>query len=100
MEQAAGLARLEYIAKLEGVKLFDMDPIYISRLGTPKDPIIVQSVDENRYVGCTGFPSDSHELLWINVTETKDVDRCPECGCCFRLAPYEYSEIGKVLEEA
>lgn len=35
--------------------------------GTPEDPIVVNSAGEEQYVGCTGCPADSHNVLWITV---------------------------------
>jgi len=41
--QATGYERLQLLGEMEGYDFFDMDPLYIDRLGTPKDPIIVKS---------------------------------------------------------
>ncbi|CAG8707523.1 6633_t:CDS:2, partial [Cetraspora pellucida] len=84
-EQATGLERLELLAALEGKELFETKPLSIKNYGTKKDPIMVKSVDPIRYVGCTGYPVDSHELLWITVDKSHEVDRCPECGQAFKL---------------
>lgn len=35
--------------------------------GTLEDPIVVNSAGEEQYVGCTGCPADSHNVLWITV---------------------------------
>jgi hypothetical protein len=35
--------------------------------GTLEDPIVVNSAGNEQYVGCTGCPADSHEVLWITV---------------------------------
>jgi hypothetical protein len=35
--------------------------------GTPEDPIVVNSAGNEQYCGCTGFPADSHNVLWITV---------------------------------
>lgn len=42
-EQATGLERLQVLGEMEGYDFFDMDPLYINRLGTKKDPIMVKS---------------------------------------------------------
>ena len=34
-----------------------------------------------RQVGCTGYPADSHDTLWLTVTHKLKHHRCPECGC-------------------
>lgn len=54
LEQATGLERLELLAKLQGKELFDMEPLNMTHIGTPKSPIVVQSHDPIRFVGCTG----------------------------------------------
>ncbi|KAL7750092.1 Cytochrome c oxidase subunit 4 [Sorochytrium milnesiophthora] len=85
MEQSTGLERFEYLGALEGRDVFDMKPLEMTHMGTPKNPIVVKSVEDVRYVGCTGFPADSHDTLWLRVSDTKGVDRCSECGCCYQL---------------
>ncbi|GAO50211.1 hypothetical protein G7K_4343-t1 [Saitoella complicata NRRL Y-17804] len=47
--QATGLERFEYLAKVAGVEPFDMAPLDASRLGTMKDPIMVPSLEPMRY---------------------------------------------------
>jgi hypothetical protein len=32
-----------------------------------EDPIVVNSAGNEQYVGCTGYPADSHNVLWITV---------------------------------
>lgn len=54
LDQATGLEREELLAKLEGRELFDMEPLNMTHLGTPSNPIVVQSHDAIRFVGCTG----------------------------------------------
>jgi hypothetical protein len=34
-----------------------------------------------RHVGCTGFPADSHDTIWMLVNDKIKNHRCPECGC-------------------
>ncbi|KAJ1972040.1 Cytochrome c oxidase subunit 4 [Dimargaris xerosporica] len=84
-DQAAGLERAEYLANLEGRQLFDMDPLPADRVGTRDNPIVVDSVDPVRYVGCTGSPADSHETVWINVGKEHDYVRCPDCGSAYKM---------------
>ena len=36
--------------------------------GTLEDPIVVNSAGSEQYVGCTGSPADSHNVLWITVS--------------------------------
>jgi len=54
LEQATGLERAEILAKIEGQELFDMEPLMLTHVGTKSNPILVKSVDPERYVGCTG----------------------------------------------
>jgi cytochrome c oxidase subunit 5b len=35
--------------------------------GTMEDPIMIKATADERYVGCTGFPADSHGTLWLTV---------------------------------
>ncbi|KAH3679575.1 hypothetical protein WICMUC_000908 [Wickerhamomyces mucosus] len=86
LEQATGLERLELLAKLEGVELFDTKPLDSSRVGTIADPILVESYDDYRYVGCTGSPADSHAVEWLKPT-IENVARCWECGSVYKLKP-------------
>ncbi|CAG8570184.1 8283_t:CDS:2 [Diversispora eburnea] len=85
LEQATGPERAELLANLEGKSLWDMKPLELTHMGTKKDPIIVKSVDPERYVGCTGYPVDSHEMIWLVVDKNHEFDRCPECGQVYKL---------------
>ncbi|CAG8472759.1 3149_t:CDS:2 [Scutellospora calospora] len=85
VDQATGLERAELLAALEGKDLFESKPLQITKLGTKKEPTLVKSVDPIRYVGCTGFPVDSHELLWIVLDKSHEFDRCPECGHVYKM---------------
>lgn len=42
-QQATGLERFELMGKLQGVDVFDMEPLQSTRLGTTKDPIMIKS---------------------------------------------------------
>lgn len=86
LEQATGLERLELLGKLEGVEFFDTKPLDSSRKGTMADPIVLDSYDDYRYVGCTGSPADSHTIMWLKPT-VKQVARCWECGSVYKLNP-------------
>ncbi|KAI9594205.1 cytochrome c oxidase [Syncephalis fuscata] len=85
-DQSTGLERLEILAKIKGQELWDMNPLEVNRLGTVENPIIVETEVESRFVGCTGYPTESHDTLWINVCHDHKNDRCPECGCVFKHA--------------
>ena len=40
--------------------------------------VFVQNVEE-RIIGCTGVPADSHDVLWFNLYKD-ELGRCTECG--------------------
>lgn len=84
LEQATGLERLELLAKLEGIDVFDTKPLDASRRGTVADPILVELYDDYRYIGCTGSPADSHDVQWMRLTNDK-LSRCWECGSVYKL---------------
>ncbi|GMM38052.1 cytochrome c oxidase subunit IV [Saccharomycopsis crataegensis] len=84
LEQATGLERLELLGKLEGIDIFDTKPLDSSRIGTVENPIMVDSFDDYRYIGCTGSPADSHEVQWMRLTGEK-LSRCWECGSVYKL---------------
>ncbi|KAJ9066827.1 Cytochrome c oxidase subunit 4, variant 2 [Entomophthora muscae] len=55
LEQAAGHARLELLADMEGREFFDLTPPTMTHHGTKKNPVFVESTDPLRYVACTGI---------------------------------------------
>lgn len=67
LEQSTGLERLEILGKMEGVDIFDMRPLDASRKGTMENPISVRSAGDEQYLGCTGYPADSHVVTWLGV---------------------------------
>lgn len=83
-EIATGLERLELLAQMEGIDVFDEQPLVQDRKGTPDDPVIVDSYDRVRYIGCTGFPAGSQEVNWLKLEEGK-LSRDWESGCCYTL---------------
>lgn len=98
-EQSTGLERFELMGRFEGVDVFDQQPLDASRLGTKKDPIQVKSMVRTdnaahrqyhqQIIGCTGFPAESHETLWLDMNTEKEFTRCPRCGSgtCVWLTP-------------
>lgn len=42
--QSTGLERFELLGNLEGVDVFDMKPLEVTRLGTVEDPIPIYSL--------------------------------------------------------
>ncbi|KAI9461596.1 COX5B-domain-containing protein [Lactarius psammicola] len=93
--QSTGLDRVQVLGLLEGVDVFDLEPLDSSRVGTLADPIKVLSVDTERTVGCTGSPADSHDVLWFRVT-TEKPSRCPECGSAYAI---EFAPDAAVVSE-
>ncbi|KAF2186762.1 COX5B-domain-containing protein [Zopfia rhizophila CBS 207.26] len=85
VEQATGLERLEILGKMQGIDIFDMRPLDASRVGTLDDPIVVNSAGDEQYVGCTGCPADSHNVLWITLSREEPVERCMECGSVYKM---------------
>ncbi|TGZ82188.1 COX5B-domain-containing protein [Ascodesmis nigricans] len=85
IEQATGLERLEILGKMEGIDVFDMTPLDASRKGTLDNPITVESFGEERYLGCTGYPADSHTTIWLTVSKGRPIERCPECGSVYKM---------------
>ncbi|KAL1934663.1 hypothetical protein VTP01DRAFT_6845 [Rhizomucor pusillus] len=85
LQQATGLEREELLAKLEGRELFDMEPLNMTHLGTKSNPIVVKSYDAIRFVGCTGYPAESHDTIWLTLDKSHEFDRCPECGSVYKM---------------
>ncbi|KAI7773548.1 hypothetical protein LA080_010412 [Diaporthe eres] len=85
LEQSTGVERLEILGKMEGVDIFDMKPLDASRKGTLKEPILVRSAGEEQYAGCTGYPVDSHGVIWLTITRDRPIERCPECGSVYKM---------------
>lgn len=53
---------------MEGIDIFNMKPLDAPYKGTIEKPVMVRSAGEEQFVGCTGFPKDSHEVLWLGVS--------------------------------
>ncbi|RKF83354.1 Cytochrome c oxidase subunit 4, mitochondrial [Golovinomyces cichoracearum] len=108
LDQAVGLERLEILGKIQGIDIFDMKPLDASRLGklnsyqiyrfnyesaadklnflgTMDNPIMVKSAGEENYAGCTGYPADSHNVIWLTVSRSRPIERCPECGNVLKM---------------
>ena len=83
-EQTTGLERIEYLAKLQGKKIFLDQPLDLSYKGTPSRPIIVPSLYNERIVGCCGNPRWDHDMNWMWVKKDENA-RCIECGQVFKL---------------
>ncbi|KKK15742.1 hypothetical protein P175DRAFT_0430060 [Aspergillus ochraceoroseus IBT 24754] len=85
LEQSTGLERLELVGKMQGIDIFDMRPLDASRKGTLENPIIVNGAGDEQYAGCTGYPADSHQVIWLTVSRERPVERCSECGNVVKL---------------
>lgn len=85
LNQSTGMERLEILGKVEGVDIFDMRPLDASRKGTVAEPILVRSAGDEQFAGCTGFPADSHNVIWVGMTRDRPVDRCSECGNVYKM---------------
>ncbi|KAE8450868.1 Cytochrome c oxidase subunit 4 [Mollisiaceae sp. DMI_Dod_QoI] len=85
LEQATGLERLEILGKMQGIDIFDMKPLDASRKGTLDNPIVVKSFGDEQYAGCTGYPADSHNTIWLTMSRDRPVERCPECGNVLKM---------------
>ncbi|KAM0518060.1 hypothetical protein ACHAPE_004463 [Trichoderma viride] len=85
LEQATGLERLEILGKMEGVDVFDMRPLDASRKGTMENPILVRSAGDEQLAGCTGYPVDSHTVVWLGLSKERPLERCPECGGVYKM---------------
>ena len=49
------------------------------------DPIIVKSFGDEQYQGCTGYPADSHVVIWLTTSRDRPIERCPECGSVYKM---------------
>jgi len=85
LNQSTGLERMEILAKMQGVDLWDLKPLDSTRLGTMEDPIIVKADGPEQYVGCTGYPVDSHWVRWLTLSEKRPIERCDQCGNVIKL---------------
>ncbi|KAJ3250036.1 Cytochrome c oxidase subunit 4 [Chytriomyces hyalinus] len=84
-EIATGNERYEYVKRLEGEEPWpDMQPYYMKSKPTAANPFVVTGSDPEKYVGCTGFPADTHETVWLTLRSHRGVDRCPHCGNAFK----------------
>ncbi|KAJ3310902.1 Cytochrome c oxidase subunit 4 [Blyttiomyces sp. JEL0837] len=89
-ELATGNERYEFLKKLEGKEPWEgMQPIVLTSKPTTKNPVVLRGDDPEQYIGCTGFPAESHETVWLTVRPHKGFDRCPHCGNVFKYIQNE-----------
>ncbi|KAF9030963.1 COX5B-domain-containing protein [Hymenopellis radicata] len=84
-DQATGLERFQLLGDIAGTNVFDQEPLDSSRVGTKANPIMVPATATSRIIGCTGCPADSHDVMWYELKENKQI-RCWECGSVYELA--------------
>ena len=53
--------------------------------GTLDNPIVVKGFGDEQYCGCTGYPADSHVVIWLTTSRDRPIERCPECGSVYKL---------------
>jgi len=87
LDQATGLERAELLAELEGKSLFEEQPI--GPFGTEANPVIVESISNERIMGCpgncdSGDSRSSNEIRWFVVSDKKPY-KCGACGQVFAL---------------
>ncbi|KAL2383536.1 hypothetical protein RJZ90_002592 [Blastomyces dermatitidis] len=97
-EQATGLERIELLGKMHGIDVFDMRPLDASRM--------VKSGGDEQYAGCTGYPADSHDVVWLTVSRERPIERCSECGNVVKMDyvgpeddPHAHDEHHQVHED-
>ncbi|EGG17110.1 cytochrome c oxidase subunit V [Cavenderia fasciculata] len=56
----------------------------LSGFGTIKSPVIVESIFDNRIVGCEGGDGEEHDLVFHKLTAKKPII-CVDCGQAFKL---------------
>jgi len=87
MDSATGLERAEMLADMEGRNLFDDAPI--GPFGTATEPVEVESIFDERIMGCPGDCAGgdtraNNEVRWFVVTSAKPYT-CPTCDQVFTL---------------
>eukprot|EP00250_Pteridium_aquilinum_P009460 c18681_g1_i1 orf=377-898(-) len=81
---ATGLERQELIAEKQGKKLFDLDPPR-GPFGTKEHPAIIQSLYDERIVGCSGgVGEDEHDVVWFKLKKGENYE-CTICTQVFQL---------------
>lgn len=90
LDQVTGLERAELLAEMEGRDIFDKAPL--GPYGTKENPAIVESIYDQRLMGCVGGDADGeHELRWLLVQKGAQ-STCPECAQVFELKQIQGEE--------
>jgi hypothetical protein len=89
----SGMLRLPMTPLRLHVRMNQLGSHFVSNLADLQFP--------ERHVGCTGFPADSHDTIWMLVNDKIKNHRCPECGCgmfcsflSFAMPPFETRPSG------
>ncbi|KAG6555352.1 hypothetical protein Mapa_002578 [Marchantia paleacea] len=81
---ATGMELEELEAQRKGLKRFDLDAPR-GPFGTKADPALVESVFDERIVGCSGgVGEDEHDVVWFKLKKGEDYE-CPACTQVFQL---------------
>ena len=73
----------------ESKDLYEMAKRF-TRTGTLEEPIMVKSFGDEQYCGCTGYPVDSHSVLWLTVSPT-----IISCYCYVRSIFFMKKEVSR-----
>lgn len=46
---------------------------------------MVKSAGDEQYAGCTGYPADSHNTVWLTLSRARPLERCEECGSVYQM---------------
>jgi cytochrome c oxidase subunit 5b len=82
------LSRSQRHATTRGVdppQLGEATLITVINTGTLDNPITVKSFGDEQYLGCTGYPADSHVVIWLTTSRDRPIERCPECGSVYKM---------------
>ncbi|EKX54599.1 hypothetical protein GUITHDRAFT_160714 [Guillardia theta CCMP2712] len=91
LDQATGLERAEMLAEMNGEKIFDEH--MITPFGTKENPVVIESIFDERIVGCpgdcaSGDTRNNNEIRWFLVT-SKEPFVCPTCNQVYTLKKIE-----------
>eukprot|EP00281_Chroomonas_sp_CCMP1168_P021120 CAMPEP_0206234842 /NCGR_PEP_ID=MMETSP0047_2-20121206/12812_1 /ASSEMBLY_ACC=CAM_ASM_000192 /TAXON_ID=195065 /ORGANISM="Chroomonas mesostigmatica_cf, Strain CCMP1168" /LENGTH=153 /DNA_ID=CAMNT_0053658967 /DNA_START=45 /DNA_END=506 /DNA_ORIENTATION=- len=96
IDQATGLERAEMLAEMEGKQIFEDG--MVGPFGTAENPVMVESIYDERIVGCPGGCADgdtsiNNEMRWFVVT-SKAPYKCPTCSQVFAIKKITGHEYG------
>merc|ERR1711991_363879 len=90
-DQVSGMQREELLANLAGKDAFENQ--MSGHFGTKENPFVVESIHNERVVGCpggceTGDTTNYNDVRWFTVTASAGFT-CPDCGQVFALKKIE-----------